>query len=100
MAISIIVDISRSTVLYRVARKHRSQAREADALHFSTDIWSSAVVIVGLIFVRLSDRLNISWLVKADAIAAIGVAGIVVYVSIQLGKRTIKGLVDAIPPGL
>jgi cation diffusion facilitator family transporter len=49
MGISIVVDISRSTALYRVARKHRSQALEAGALHFSSDIWSSAVVIVGLV---------------------------------------------------
>jgi len=100
MGISILIDFGRSRALSHAARKYDSQALEADALHFSTDIWSSAVVIVGLIFVRLSDRLDISWLAKADAIAAIGVAGIVVYVSVQLGQRTIRGLVDAVPPGL
>jgi len=100
MGVSILIDLGRSRALSRAARKYDSQALEADALHFSTDIWSSAVVIVGLIFVRLSDQLHINWLDKADAIAAIGVAGIVVYVSVQLGRRTIKGLVDAIPPGL
>ena len=46
MAISIAVDFSRSRMLYRAAAKHRSQALEADALHFHTDIWSSSVVIV------------------------------------------------------
>ncbi len=54
MGISIAVDISRSRMLYRVAAKHRSQALEADALHFSTDIWSSAVVILGLLGVKLA----------------------------------------------
>src|SRR5512143_572977 len=54
MSISIVVDISRSRMLYRVAAKHRSQALEADALHFSTDIWSSAVVILGLLGVKLA----------------------------------------------
>ena len=48
MAISIGIDISRSRALYRVARKYNSQALEADALHFSTDIWSSSVVIIGI----------------------------------------------------
>ena len=48
MVISIMVDWSRSRVLKRAAKAHRSQALEADALHFSTDIWSSAVVILGL----------------------------------------------------
>jgi cation diffusion facilitator family transporter len=47
MGISIVVDFSRSRALARVAKKYDSQALEADALHFSTDIWSSSVVIVG-----------------------------------------------------
>ncbi len=100
MIISIIVDVGRSRALYAAARKYDSQALEADALHFSTDIWSSSVVIGGLALVRLAERLQLPWLVKADAVAAMGVAGIVVYVSLQLGKRTIEGLLDAVPPGL
>src|SRR5512146_214255 len=48
MAISIVVDLTRSRALLRVARRLGSQALEADALHFGTDIWSSAVVIFGL----------------------------------------------------
>ena len=36
--LSIAVDFSRSRALNRVARKHDSQALEADALHFSTDV--------------------------------------------------------------
>ena len=45
---SIIIDVTRSRALYKVARQYNSQALEADALHFSTDIWSSSVVLVGL----------------------------------------------------
>lgn len=82
------------------AKKHNSQALEADALHFSTDIWSSTVVIIGLVFVSLAEWLKVEWLAKADAIAAIGVAVIVIYVSVQLGRRTILDLMDGIPPGL
>jgi cation diffusion facilitator family transporter len=102
MIISIVVDVSRSRILYSAARKHKSQALEADALHFSTDIWSSSVVIVGLGLVWLSERLGPEWhwLVKADAIAALSVALIVVYVSFQLGKRAVSVLLDAAPPGL
>src|SRR5713226_9062767 len=48
MLLSITVDAWRSRALGRIATKYDSQALEADALHFSTDIWSSAVVIVGL----------------------------------------------------
>lgn len=100
MSISIVIDFSRSRVLYHAAKKYESQALEADALHFSTDIWSSSVVIGGLFLVSLSKWLDLKWLEKADAVAAMGVAGIVVYVSIQLGRKTIADLLDAIPPGL
>ncbi len=100
MVVSIVVDFSRSRMLYRVAAKHRSQALEADALHFSTDIWSSAVVIVGLVGVRLSDAFpKLAFLEKADAVAALFVAGIVVLVSFRLGMRTIEALLDASPAG-
>ncbi len=87
-------------MLYRVANKHRSQALEADALHFSTDIWSSAVVILGLLGVKLAGWFpGLSFLLQADAIAALIVAGIVVVVSGRLGLRTIQGLLDSSPPG-
>src|ERR1035437_8240256 len=45
MLASILVDVSRSRMLSRAAKQYHSQALETDALHFSTDIWSSAVVI-------------------------------------------------------
>ncbi|MBI5548924.1 MAG: cation diffusion facilitator family transporter [Deltaproteobacteria bacterium] len=100
MAVSIVVDWSRSRALARVAKKYQSQALEADALHFSTDVWSSAVVIAGLGAVFLSERLGLPWLAKADAVAAAAVAGIVVWVSVRLGKKTIEDLLDAVPSDL
>ena len=101
MITSIVVDISRSRVLYRAARKYNSQALEADALHFSTDIWSSGVVILGLFFVKLGERIpGLGFLHQADSVAAIMVGLIVVYVSIQLGIRTIQALLDTAPAGL
>lgn len=101
MAVSIVVDVTRSRMLNRVAAKHRSQALEADALHFSTDVWSSAVVILGLVGVRVATAVpSLSFLVKADAVAALMVAAIVIYVSLQLGLRTVQALLDAVPPNL
>jgi len=102
MVISVVVDISRSRMLYRVAKKHGSQALEADALHFSTDIWSSLTVIGGLTLVKLGEILGPewAWLVKADAVAALAVAGIVVHVSIELGKRAVAVLLDTAPTGV
>jgi len=101
MAISILVDVSRSRMLYRAARKHRSQALEADALHFSTDVWSSSVVILGLVCMKLSEMFPaVQFLSEADAIAAVVVALIVVWISIQLGTRTVQALLDAAPSGM
>jgi cation diffusion facilitator family transporter len=87
---SIIVDVTRSRALFRVAKKHNSQALEADALHFSTDIWSSAVVLLGLVCANFGFYF-------ADSIAALGVALIVLYVSFRLGKRSIDVLLDKVP---
>jgi cation diffusion facilitator family transporter len=101
MAISIIIDFNRSRALYRVAEKYDSQALEADALHFSTDIWSSAVVIGGLALVKINEWIGgPAFLAKADALAALGVALIVIYVSWQLGKRAVDVLLDTAPKGL
>lgn len=97
---SILVDINRSRMLYRVAKKYDSQALEADALHFSTDIWSSAVVIVGLGLVLAGERLSLPWLARADAVAALAVAGIVVWIGMQLGRRTVTALLDGVPASL
>ncbi len=101
MLTSIVVDISRSRVLYRAARKYNSQALEADGLHFSTDIWSSAVVILGLFSVKLSEWVpGLAFLRQADSVAAIMVGLIVVYISIKLGLRTIQALLDVAPSGI
>ena len=109
MATSIVIDYTRSRALMKAAKKHNSQALEADALHFSTDIWSSAVVIIGLALVTIGKLLQQSnlvspevviWLNRADAIAALGVSIIVIYVSVELGKKTIEGLLDTSPQGM
>ena len=98
MGISIVVDYSRSRMLKRAAEKHRSQALEADALHFSIDIWSSVVVIFGLALVYVARQFPaFSWLENADAIAALVVAGIIIAVSGKLGLNAIHALLDAAP---
>jgi len=88
---SIVIDYTRSRALYRVAKKHNSQALEADALHFSTDIWSSTVVLFGLIAYQF-----LGWH-RADSIAALFVAVIVLFVSYQLGRKAIDVLLDKSP---
>ena len=97
--ISFLVDINRAAMLRRVAKKHKSQALEADALHFTTDIWSSGVVLAGLLCVQLSlyfpeNSLAGELLRMADAFAALLVSGIVVVVGIRLSRRAVTTLLD------
>jgi len=98
--VSIVIDFSRSRALKKAADKHHSQALEADALHFSTDIWSSLVVLLGLFGVKASEYFGAAWLEQADTVAALGVAVIVVGVSLKLGKKSLEDLLDAIPHDL
>ncbi|HXX00314.1 MAG TPA: cation-efflux pump [Candidatus Acidoferrales bacterium] len=100
MLISMGVDWWRSRVLGRIAVKYDSQALEADALHFSTDIWSSGVVLLGLLLVMAGRAYRIDWLRDADPVAALFVAGVVVSVSWRLARRTVDVLLDAAPPGV
>lgn len=88
--LSMVIDYSRSRALLKMAKKHNSQALEADALHFTTDIWSSAVVLLGLICASFE-------IYVADSIAALAVALIVLGVSYKLGRRAIDVLLDRAP---
>ncbi len=99
MVVSIAVDYTRSRMLMAAAKKHNSQALEADALHFSTDIWSSLVVLVGLGALALAETLHPAstlrpWLLRADSLAALAVSAIVVHVSWRLGKQAVHVLLD------
>jgi cation diffusion facilitator family transporter len=93
MLIAIIVDYTRSRALSKMAKKYSSQALEADALHFSSDIYSSSVVIAGLIFTKAGFPVG-------DSIAALGVALLVIVICYRLGKRTLDVLMDRAPEGL
>ena len=99
VAVSLLVDVNRSAMLRRIAKKHKSQALEADALHFTTDIWSSAVVLLGLFCIWLAHLVpaESAWhglLERADAIAALFVAALVCSVAFGLAKRSIHALMD------
>jgi cation diffusion facilitator family transporter len=94
------IDLIRSRALARVAREYPSEALEADALHFSTDVWSTFVVILGMAAVWIGQRTGVTWLQDADPIAALVVAAIVIWIGSRLGKRTLDALLDAAPAGL
>jgi cation diffusion facilitator family transporter len=100
MLISMAVDYWRSRALGRIATKYDSQALEADALHFSTDVWSAGVVVLGLALILAGRAYRLDWLRLADPIAALFVAGVIVSVSWRLARRTIDALLDAAPQGV
>jgi len=94
------IDITRARALSNVARKFSSDALEADALHFSTDVWSTIVVIAGVGLVWAGETWNLPYLIYADALAALAVAAVILWVGSRLGRRTVDALLDAAPEGL
>jgi len=92
IAVSMMIDFFRSRALSRTAKHTSSHALEADALHFSSDLWASAAVLLGLAGVRL----GLPW---ADSTAALVVAVLVCVAGWRLGRRTIDTLTDTAPPG-
>jgi cation diffusion facilitator family transporter len=90
--VSIGVDFVRSRALSRTAKQTSSHALEADALHFSSDLWGSLAVLIGLVGVRL----GYWW---ADSAAALAVAVLVCVAGWRLGRRTIDTLIDVAPEG-
>jgi cation diffusion facilitator family transporter len=90
--VAIVVDFYRARALSRTARQTQSYALEADALHFSSDLWSSLAVLVGLLGVLF----GWPW---ADSIAALVVAVLVCAAGWRLGRRTLDMLIDVAPPG-
>lgn len=94
LIISMVIDFYRARILRKIARETKSNALEADALHFSSDILSSGVVIIGLILVYF----NISK--TADTVAALIVTGVIIYLGFKLSKKSIDSLMDRVPAGM
>ena len=92
IAASIVIDFFRARLLYRVASETSSEALEADALHFGSDMYSSLAVLLGLGGVAF----GLQW---ADSAAAIVVALFVCLAAWRLGRRTIDTLTDTAPAG-
>jgi cation diffusion facilitator family transporter len=97
---ALAIDLTRARALTNAAKKYSSEALEADALHFSTDVWSTLVVISGIGLVWLGETWNVPGLIYADAIAGLAVAGVILWVGSQLGRRTLEALLDVAPRGL
>ena len=90
---SILVDAWRWWSLKRVARETGSEALEADALHFSSDLVNSVLVLVALAAAAMGYP-------QADSLVAIGVSLFIAFAGFRLAQRTINTLLDAAPKGL
>ena len=99
LALSIAVDLSRSRKLKRVAAQSGSQALEADALHFASDIWSSLAVALGLAASYAGVHYGIGWLRFADPVAALVVSIVILRFAWGLARRTTFELLDTAPEG-
>ncbi|MBV6479347.1 MAG: Ferrous-iron efflux pump FieF [Ignavibacteria bacterium] len=91
---AIIIDIQRARVLKKTADETKSSALSADALHFSTDILASFVVIAGLLLTYF----KVSRI--ADTIAALIVSIIIIYLGYKMLMKSIDVLMDRVPAGL
>lgn len=92
LVVDIAVNYWRARALHRTAMETKSQALEADALHFASDVLGSTAVIIGLALTAF----GYAW---GDSGAAIAVAVLISLLGIRLGKSTIETLLDQAPKG-
>jgi cation diffusion facilitator family transporter len=90
---SLSVDVWRTVALHRAAHKTGSEALSASAVHFLSDLLGTIVVVFGLIMSALG-------VPKADSIAALVIAAMVLFLSYKLGRRVFSSLTDRAPAGL
>jgi cation diffusion facilitator family transporter len=92
LLVDIAVNFWRARALHRAAHETKSQALEADALHFTSDVLGSTAVIIGLAL----SALGYSW---GDAAAAVGVAVMIALLGLRMARSTVETLLDRAPEG-
>ena len=98
LVLSIAVDYARSRQLAEIAKLAHSQALEAEALHFGTDIWSSVAVFIGVFAAYAGQHFGLRGLELADPFAALIVSAIILTVTYRLFRETLDALLDKTPP--
>jgi cation diffusion facilitator family transporter len=98
LLLSMAVDFTRSRSLHRVAQQQRSDALEADAVHFGTDLYSAGAVLLGLLASFAGDRFHMPALEYADPVAALLVSAIILWVTYKLARTTLDSLLDTTSP--
>ena len=90
IGVVLVVDLGRTAVSMRAARRYGSAALSSNALHFASDFAGSAAVLVGLVLVRAGHP-------RADAVAALFVAVLVLVAAGRLMRRNVDVLMDRAP---
>src|SRR4029077_7012888 len=90
VGVVILIDLTRAIVSWRAANRYSSAALQSNALHFASDLVGSVAVLVGLILARAGHP-------KADPVAALVVAVIVLLAAARLMRRNIDVLMDRAP---
>jgi cation diffusion facilitator family transporter len=86
----LVIDGSRTTVSLRGARRYRSDALLANALHFGSDFAGTLAVLAGLAMAALGFP-------AGDSIAALFVSVLVVSAAIRLARQNVDVLMDRSP---
>jgi cation diffusion facilitator family transporter len=90
VGVVIVIDASRTLVSWRASRALKSAALESNALHFFSDLFGSAAVLVGLLGVRAGYG-------HADSFAALFVAALVLVAATRLMRMNVDVLMDRVP---
>ncbi|HYA09476.1 MAG TPA: cation diffusion facilitator family transporter, partial [Gaiellaceae bacterium] len=90
IGVVVLVDAGRTVASTRAARRYGSAALASNALHFAGDLGGSLAVLAGLLLVRAGHP-------KADSVAALLVAVLVLAAAARLMRRNIDVLMDRVP---
>ncbi|HZI35533.1 MAG TPA: cation diffusion facilitator family transporter [Gaiellales bacterium] len=89
----LFVDAARWSVSFRTGTRERNAALLASAWHFASDFAGTTAVLIGLALVSAGYP-------RADAVAALTVAALVLVAAARLALRNIDALMDRAPSGL
>jgi cation diffusion facilitator family transporter len=90
IAIALAVDLTRTVISLRTARRYGSPALRANGFHFAGDMAGSVAVLIGLLLVRTG-------VARGDASAALVIAAIILATAARLIAENANVLMDRTP---
>jgi cation diffusion facilitator family transporter len=90
IGVALAIDLARTVVSLRTARRYGSPALRSNAFHFASDMAGSVAVLVGLILVRAG-------VAQGDAAAALVIAAIILVAAVRLLVDNANVLMDRTP---